>query len=92
MRYYSAHRALDGNVVAGLLAEVFVGEMTSAKATCAGCGLTGSLAEADAYVGGPGMVLRCRACQAILGRIVRSRDSVWLDLSGVTAIRIQAHS
>ena len=31
-------RMLDGNAVAGLLEEVFAVEMTSAIATCDGCG------------------------------------------------------
>lgn len=90
MRYYEEDRAIDGNVLAGALAEVFAAEMTSVTATCAGCGATDRLAESDAFVGGPGMVLRCRYCRAVLGRIVRARESVWLDLRGVTAMQIAA--
>ena len=40
-----ADRRLDGNAVAGLLAEVFRLEMTLAHAVCAGCGQTGPVAE-----------------------------------------------
>ena len=90
MRYHQEERAMDGNVVAGALAEVFAAEMTSAMATCAGCGTRATLAESDAFVGGPGMVLRCRACRAVLGRVVRARASVWLDLRGVAALQIAA--
>ena len=90
MRYYKEDRAIDGNALAGALAEVFAAEMTSAIATCAGCGARDRLAESDAFVGGPGMVLRCRFCRAVLGRIVRARKSVWLDLRGVTALQIAA--
>ena len=90
MQYYEETRATDGNALAGALAEVFASDMTSAAATCAGCGTTAVLAESEAFVGGPGLVLRCRFCRDVLGRIVRARDSVWLDLRGVTAMQIAA--
>ncbi len=90
MRYVQEDRAVDGNALAGALAEVFAVEMSSATVTCAGCGARGRLAECDAFVGGPGLVLRCRPCRAVLGRIVRTRTSVWLDLSGIAAMQVTA--
>ena len=88
MQYYEEDRAIDGNAMAGSLAEVFSVDMTSAQGTCAGCGLTECLAQGKAFVGGPGAVLRCSHCTSILGRIVRTGDFVWLDLRGLTALRI----
>lgn len=88
MQYYEEDRAVDGNAAAGSLAEVFSVDMTSAQATCADCGATHALAQVRAFLGGPGTVLRCSDCNSVLGRIVRARDSVWLDLRGVTALQI----
>lgn len=90
MQYYDEDRAVDGNAIAGSLAEVFSVDMTSAQATCANCGSTDPLAQGKAFVGGPGTVLRCSHCHSILGRLVRARDSVWLDLRGMTTLQIPA--
>jgi hypothetical protein len=38
-------QALDGNAIAGTLAEVFGGEMTTAIGVCAHCGARGPVAE-----------------------------------------------
>ena len=62
---------LDGNAAAGLLEQVFGRDMTADVATCAHCGATEELARAHVYSGGPGTVLRCAHCAAILGRIAR---------------------
>lgn len=92
LRYYEDGRAVDGNAMAGFLAEVFAAEMTAAIVTCAGCGAKERLAESDAFVDGPGMVLRCHFCRAVLGRIARAGESVWLDLRGMMALQIAAAS
>lgn len=88
MRYYKDDRALDGNVLAGDLSEIFTSEMTSAEATCAGCKATNALADGVAYVDGPGAVLRCRSCHHVLARFVRARGAIWVELTGMSAIRI----
>ncbi|SDE32411.1 DUF6510 family protein [Auraticoccus monumenti] len=88
MRYFEDDQALDGNALAGRLAEIFSVDMTSARVTCSGCGTVRPLAEGRAYVRGPGVTLRCAECQMVLGRIVRARDSVWLELSGVASVQI----
>ena len=53
---------LDGNAAAGELSEVFALDVTTAVATCAGCGTTGPVAQAMVYEAGMGTVLRCPAC------------------------------
>lgn len=88
MRYQDDDRALDGNVLAGDLSEIFTSEMTSAQATCAGCGATNVFGDGVAYVGGPGVVLRCRICRHVLARFVQARDAIWFDLAGIAAIQI----
>jgi hypothetical protein len=80
--------ALDGNVAAGALGELFAAEMTTAVTTCAACGDTRRIAELAAYVQSPGLVLRCASCDAVQLRYVRASTRAWLDLRGVRVIEI----
>jgi hypothetical protein len=82
---------LDGNAVAGELSEVFIGDLTTATATCAGCGTTGTLATVDVYEG-PGTVLRCPACDSVLLRLVHVRGEICFEMRGVSVLRITRSS
>jgi hypothetical protein len=73
---------LYGNAAAGVLAEVFTAEATSAEVTCAGCGARGAIGTVLVYEGGPGTVLRCPACDAVLMRFARVRGRLVADLRG----------
>src|SRR5215218_6118139 len=53
---------VDGNAVGGLLSELFVYEMTSARSTCANCGAVGEVGTLLVYVHAPGTVIRCPRC------------------------------
>ena len=86
---YPDHLEVDGNAVAGSLAEIFAVDVTSIRVTCEHCGATAPLAEEKAYVRGPGSVLRCAGCTSVVGRFARAKDSVWLDLRGSAAWQIQ---
>jgi hypothetical protein len=77
---------LDGNAAAGMLSEVFSAEMTNAVLTCAGCGQSGALGAAHAYADGPGLVLRCPACNTMLMRFARLRDRIVGDMRGVSSV------
>jgi Family of unknown function (DUF6510) len=79
---------LDGNAIAGELVELFGVEMTVAKGVCGECGAVEQVARLDVYVRAPGTVVRCPHCEVVLMRIVRGRDRVWLDLSGVRSLEI----
>jgi hypothetical protein len=74
---------LDGNAVAGLLGEVFSTEATTVVARCAACGAEGALATARVYSHGPGVVLRCPGCTAVIMRFARIRGRLVADLRGV---------
>ncbi len=78
----------DGNAVAGALAELFSADMTQATGQCAGCGQRSALAQTHAYLGGPGIVLRCPTCDSVLLRLVRSPNQSWLDTSGLAYLEI----
>jgi len=81
--------ALDGNAVAGALAEIFVVDMTMARTTCATCADSRPMAELRAYVHAAGTVLRCTSCGAVQVRMVRAPDRAWLDLRGVEVLQLQ---
>jgi len=78
---------LDGNAIAGLLQEVFSVEMTTAVATCGGCGAAEPIGAVHVYRGA-GTVLRCPHCDNVLGKIVDARPRVWIELSGMRALQV----
>ena len=47
---------LDGNAAAGILSELFVPDLTAARATCAGCGATRAVGALLVYAHGMGTV------------------------------------
>ena len=79
---------LDGNAAAGELREIFAVDVTTAGAQCAGCGRTAVLADVRLYVRAPGLVARCRECDAVLLRLVRGSGRAWLDLRGLTYLEL----
>ena len=79
---------LDGNSAAGVLREVFGVEMTAAIGRCDSCGSTAELAQAVMFEAAPGLVLRCRECEAVVARVVRSPHRIWLDLRGVSYLQV----
>jgi len=48
------------------------------------------MAVTDVYLDAPGIVVRCRHCEGVLLRIVRSGERTWLDLSGLSSIELRA--
>jgi hypothetical protein len=79
---------LDGNVVAGLLGEVFAVDVTAAVGQCQGCGAVAVLAETRVYVDAPGSVVRCAGCDSVLMRVVTAPDRTWLDLRGLSYLQL----
>jgi hypothetical protein len=83
---------LDGNVLGGVLGELFAVDVTAAQAQCASCGTRGTVAQTLVYAAGPGMVARCPACGAIVLRVARGDDRAWLDLRGVSYLQLAVPS
>jgi uncharacterized Zn finger protein len=83
---------LDGNGVAGVLDEVFAFEMTTAVSTCASCGAVGEVGVLHAYVHAPGTVVRCPRCGAVLMRVVRSEERLWVDVQGVRSLEFRVEA
>ena len=81
---------LDGNAAAGLLQEVFVNEVTTARGACASCGTVGEVGSQRLYMApqAPGAVLRCHGCESILMVVVHRPGHVRLALSGLAWLEI----
>jgi hypothetical protein len=79
---------LDANATAGLLYEIFGVEMTASPSECAHCGNQGEIGTLLAFTQGPGIVLRCSACEQVVLRIVQTPDEILLDARGAVYLRI----
>ena len=79
---------LDGNAAAGELSKIFAMDITAAVGRCAHCGATKRFAEAHLYMQGPGIVARCAACENVLLRYANVRQRVFLDVRGMTYLRL----
>ena len=85
---YSDARRVDGNAIAGILSEIFVPDLTAARAKCAGCGVTQAIGTLIVYAHGMGMVVRCPGCDRVMLRLARTPTHVWLDSTGSMSIVI----
>lgn len=74
--------ALDGNAAAGDFSDILANDPTSVTVRCGSCGATQAFGQLLAYLGGPGTVLRCRKCEAMVARVARTPKGTWLDISG----------
>jgi ribosomal protein S27E len=81
---------LDGNAAAGMLAEVFTFEATTAHVRCAGCGHEDAVGAAMVYANAPGVVMRCRGCSGVLMRFAEIRDRVVVDMRGAAMLALYA--
>lgn len=68
--------ALDGNVLAGSLAEHFGADVTAAHGSCSFCGTSAQVAQLRVYVSGPGSIGRCPGCGSVVLAVVQIRDAV----------------
>lgn len=81
---------LDGNAVAGDMAELFGFEMTAAAHRCAHCGNIGAMGTLLAWTQGPGVTLRCCICREVVVRIVRTGSRTLIDVSGAAYLEIRS--
>ena len=80
---------LDGNAVAGMLAEALAAEPTVSLANCASCGASNMLGALVAYVHGMGAVLCCPGCESVMLRFGRGPGRLQLDLRGIRWLRVE---
>jgi hypothetical protein len=79
---------VDANALAGPLSEILSVDLTAAERRCSVCGACGVFAELHVMVDGPGLVASCPVCRTLVLRLVRTPDSVWVDLGGTGVVRV----
>jgi len=79
---------LDANATAGLLHEIFGAEMTASPTECAHCGNEAEVGTLLAFTQGPGIVLRCSACENVVIRITQLPNATYLDARGAVYLRL----
>ncbi|WP_187368956.1 DUF6510 family protein [Baekduia soli] len=72
---------LDGNAIAGLLEDVFGGDMTRVPRGCGSCGTHAPVAAHRVHLGA-GAVLRCPACGDVALQVVEAGDRLVVRFSG----------
>jgi hypothetical protein len=77
---------VDGNALAGHLADLFAVDPTMASMRCPGCGAIEVLATTMVYMDAMGAVARCYHCDAVLLTLVESEDRTWVGFAGVTVV------
>jgi Family of unknown function (DUF6510) len=80
---------LDGNAVAGMLQQIFGEDMTMTAGTCDHCATVSQMGTLVAFVGGPGVVLRCPACTQVMLRIAQTPRGTFVDARGVRQMRLR---
>src|ERR1700675_2990978 len=81
-------RRVDGNAAGGMFSELFVPDLTTARAKCAGCGAVGMIGALPVYTHGMGTVVRCPNCDRVVRRVALTPRLFWLDATGATSIVI----
>lgn len=87
MRAENATATVDGNAVAGLLADVFEGETTMLVGTCGGCRAEAPIAEAVVELDEVAAIVRCRTCTHTLFTVLRSEDGVRVVIAALHELR-----
>ncbi len=82
---------LDGSAMAGLLHELFVDDVTTARGECASCGSVARIGEQQLYMypRSPGAVLRCAGCENVLMVIVHTEGRVRLGFRGLSWLEVR---
>ena len=85
----SVEHELDGNALAGTFESLFGGDMTAVPGRCAHCHTVNMVGAMRAYMGGPGAVLRCPACDEVVLRIVETAEGTCDDARGASYLRFE---
>ena len=88
MRPENATVILDGNAAAGILSEIFVGDVTQCMGVCGGCGAVAPLAEAVVELDEVAAIVRCRGCTHTLLTVLREAGEVRVVFGTLREFRI----
>ena len=87
MRAGNAGSTVDGNVLAGLLADLLDSDVTTLVGVCAGCGATAALAETVVEIDETAAIARCRSCTHTLLTVLRDGERVRLVFGMLRELR-----
>ena len=82
-------RELDGNALAGMLETMFGNDMTAVPGRCAHCHTINMVGAMRVYMGGPGAILRCPACDEVVLRVVETAEATYVDARGAAYLRFE---
>ena len=88
MRADNATSVVDGNAAAGILSEVFTGDVTRMLAECGGCGSVAPLAEAVVEIDETAAIVRCRGCTHTLVTVLRSEAGVRVVIGSLRELAV----
>ena len=80
---------LDGNALAGPLADFFTFDITTTTGRCNACGTVAEFARAMVYTSGAGTVVRCATCDNVLATLIDTGDRAFIGFGGVSAIEVR---
>lgn len=86
----STEAHVDGNVLGGMLMEMFGAEMTDRRGCCGECGAIGTMGSMHVYVEAPGDVMRCPACSAVLLVLTRIEPVVRVNVVQLAWVEMAA--
>ena len=79
---------VDGNVLAGMLSDLFDSDATMLTGVCAGCGAEALLAEAVVEVDDVAAIVRCRSCTHTLMTVLRTPGEMRLVFGALRELRL----
>jgi DNA-directed RNA polymerase subunit RPC12/RpoP len=77
---------LDGNALAGVLAELLSVDASTLRITCRHCGSRGDMAEVAVERDDVGSIVRCLGCGHTLFVVLRERGGIRLRFEGAAEI------
>ncbi|NYE20339.1 hypothetical protein BJ991_002367 [Microbacterium immunditiarum] len=86
MRAENASSVVDGNAIAGLLAELFAQDMTMMTGTCGGCGAAEPLAQSVVELDEIAAIVRCRSCTHTLFTVLRDGERLRLRIGSLVTL------
>ncbi|MGN8048797.1 DUF6510 family protein [Curtobacterium sp. 22159] len=77
---------VDGNALAGALADLLGADPTTTLLRCRGCGALDALARTRVFATAMGSVARCRGCDTVLVTVVEAGNRRWVALPGARTV------
>lgn len=78
---------VDGNAIAGMLSDLFGGDVTAMIGTCGCCGSESVLAQAVVELDPAAAIVRCRTCTRTLFTVLHGRAGTPLIIGGLHGLR-----